>query len=1734
MADSTTRESVLKSNDIAFPRGGNSGLTPLEVKEISNEATRDVLFGNESESSSGAGSKRKAPGSSAQTQKKARRGKKKNENGTIIDEESSDVHVKIENFNFKNMIPGTKVLGQIIKIHKYDMLLALGDNLFGHIPITSISEQLTKQVEAYAEDEQQSSDDEDQIGYDDEDKEITTGTLKTRGAKFPILKNIFSVGQWINAQVVPPKDDSKQQKQIELSIEPSVINKDLDIDDFNPGNLVQAAIVSREDHGLVVDICKSEMTGFIPNKHLKDTKSGDDDDGKFSPGKVILTCIESKPSTRALALKPVEISAKSAQVSTITSVDAIQPGVVVNALVNNVSKNGVVTKVFGLVDGTLNLTHLNEFNHDKLLHKYGVGNNIKARVIAVLLKGGTRKLILSQLSHIMNLSDPTKIHSAAIDAFPIGFKFEEVKIKGIDPNYIYLDLGSFSGQVHLSKVDPSKSVGIDYTVGSSHPARVIGFNSFDNVLVLSLDPQVVDAKYLQAADIPDGAFDKVEVLKVLPNSGGIKVKVYGKFEGFVPPQHMSDIKLSYPEVKFRAGSKVKARVLRKDASKLLVTLKKTLVNLEDDEILNSADKASLGFRTTATVERFVANGAIVGFFGFLKAYLPKNEISETFVDDPKKFLKLGQSVSIKIKSINEEKKLLVTLKQSSEISGTEGNVFDKIIAGKSILETTVVQRTKDSVIVETTTENIKGIIFSGHLSDGNYEQNREIANKLSIGDNLNVLVLEKDLKNKNFIGTCKETLISSSKRDELPSTFSEIQINDKMIYGYIKSVTNMGLFISFGGKLTGLVLAKYVPDSLKDNLSKHFYKYQSIACRVIRIDNENKRFLLSLKDIKPSDDITQSETTVNPVDGNIKFVGEYQPGLVTEGTVKSIKGTQLNIQLADNVQGRIDSTQCFNSWDEIKNKRQPLSQFQKGQKLQVKVIGFHDAKTHKFLPITHRKSNKHTILELSALKDTIASKTRPLDFSDIKEGDKQIVFANNIANGFVFVTLTPSIKGRISFMELSDDVSLFKDLTNNLPIGTAIESTVKEIDNDHNLVVLSSRKNIPKSIEDVKEGQKYPARVLKIKDTFVLLSLSDNVSASSFITDALEDYSDKLESVFKPNDYTTATVISVDKAASKVAVSLRSNSGARDKLVSSSDDLKRGDIVRGFIKHVSNSGIHVSLGRSVQAFVRVADLSDSFIKDWKKHFRLHQMVVGKISKNEGDGKITMTFKESEVNGELKTFKKFDDLKVGEIYEGSIKSVTDFGVFVKLDGTFNVSGLCHHSEIADNSFDDLKKLFGEGDRVKVKILKIDSEKKQLSLGMKASYFTEDIEMEDGEVESSISHGSDEEAESENDNDLADEDDMNEDDNDSESSESDSDSSIDNGNDDDEVIDVEEADESSEEDDEEGTLNQQQGLSTGGFDWTASILDQADNDENESSEDEDDFMEKKKKKRSKVRKYAEDKTGDINTRAPQSTADFERLIIGNPNSSILWMNYMSFQLQLSELDKAREIGERALKTINYTEEEEKLNIWIALLNLENSFGTDESLEEVFKRSCQYMDSLTMHQKLASIFIMSENYEKVDELYKKMFKKFGPDNVQIWVNYASNLLDRKLNDQCHEVLAKALQSLPKRDHIEVVKKFAQLEYEKGEIEQGRSLFEGLVNDAPKRIDIWNVYIDKEIKFSNDKSKVEDLFERVITKKLSKKQAKFFFNKWVEFEDDHDDEKGSLRVKAKAAEYAESLNKV
>lgn len=57
-------------------------------------------------------------------------------------------------------------------------------------------------------------------------------------------------------------------------------------------------------------------------------------------------------------------------------------------------------------------------------------------------------------------------------------------------------------------------------------------------------------------------------------------------------------------------------------------------------------------------------------------------------------------------------------------------------------------------------------------------------------------------------------------------------------------------------------------------------------------------------------------------------------------------------------------------------------------------------------------------------------------------------------------------------------------------------------------------------------------------------------------------------------------------------------------------------------------------------------------------------------------------------------------------------------------------------------------------------------------------------------------------------------------------------------------------------------------------------------------------------------------------PQTSDDFERLLIAQPNSSFLWIHYIAHHLNSADVEAARSIANRALKTIHFREEEVRI--------------------------------------------------------------------------------------------------------------------------------------------------------------------------------------------------------------------
>jgi len=67
------------------------------------------------------------------------------------------------------------------------------------------------------------------------------------------------------------------------------------------------------------------------------------------------------------------------------------------------------------------------------------------------------------------------------------------------------------------------------------------------------------------------------------------------------------------------------------------------------------------------------------------------------------------------------------------------------------------------------------------------------------------------------------------------------------------------------------------------------------------------------------------------------------------------------------------------------------------------------------------------------------------------------------------------------------------------------------------------------------------------------------------------------------------------------------------------------------------------------------------------------------------------------------------------------------------------------------------------------------------------------------------------------------------------------------------------------------------------------------------------------------------------------DFERLLVTNLNQSYAWIQYIAFMLDKLNIEAARRVAERAIKSVSISNEEDKFNLWVAYMNLENNFGT-----------------------------------------------------------------------------------------------------------------------------------------------------------------------------------------------------
>ena len=162
------------------------------------------------------------------------------------------------------------------------------------------------------------------------------------------------------------------------------------------------------------------------------------------------------------------------------------------------------------------------------------------------------------------------------------------------------------------------------------------------------------------------------------------------------------------------------------------------------------------------------------------------------------------------------------------------------------------------------------------------------------------------------------------------------------------------------------------------------------------------------------------------------------------------------------------------------------------------------------------------------------------------------------------------------------------------------------------------------------------------------------------------------------------------------------------------EQLEVGDTITVTVSNFESYGAFVDLGNDIEGLLHISEISWSKnVKNPKDYLNIGDEInVEVIDLDCVKRKLRVSLKSLLP----KPFKKFvENTKTGDIVKGTVATLTEFGAFISIG---EVDGLLHNEEASWEANVKCKNIYKKGDEVEVKVIKIDSEKENISLSIKA--------------------------------------------------------------------------------------------------------------------------------------------------------------------------------------------------------------------------------------------------------------------------------------------------------------------------------------------------------------------------------------------------------------------------------
>ncbi|CAL5418100.1 unnamed protein product [Camellia sinensis] len=1534
-----------------------------------------------------------------------------------------------------NISPGMKLWGVIAEVNEKDIVISLPGGLRG----------LVRASEAF-----------DPIS-DNKVKDVETN----------FLSSIYHVGQLVSCIVLQLGDDKKEKgkRKIWLSLRLALLHKTLTLDVIQEGMVITAYVKSIEDHGYILHFGLPSFAGFMSKNSQAESR-----EIRVNIGQLLQGVVKSVDKTRIVVYLSSDADMVSKCVTKELkgiSIDLLIPGMMVNACVQSTLENGIMLSFLTYFTGTVDIFHLqkafptsnwkDDCNQNKKLWSSFFG------FIMQLVKTGDifdhSKVIrvdrgfglLLEVSDVAD-KDVRKLEKnfkqgSHVRVQILGFRHLEGLAMGV------LKSSAFEGSVFThSDVKPGMVVRAKVTVvdnfgaivqfpsgvkslcplrhmsefeiakprkkfqvGAELQFRVLGCKSKRITVTHKKTLLNQCLELLVHTDATEGLITHGWITKI--ENHGCFVRFYNGVQGFASRSELGLEPGDDPTLLYHVEQVVKCRVTSSVPASRRINLSfvMTPARVTDDDVAKLVGVNAKGYtKGTISAEHLSDHQGI--FSVFKKKGLFKAAFFHCLLTF-KALLHRAcgfDEICLEARMDAESNNLILTAKYSLIKSAKQLPAEVSQICPHSIIHGYVCNLIESGCFVRYI-ERLTGFALRSKATD---DRRTNLSEAFYIGQSVRSYILDVSSETGRVTLSLKQSLCSSMDASFIQEYFLlEEKCLDKILEiadGFwfaelIKTRAIAKLQLSDSKSLglnwvedfsIGSVVEGKVSDVKDFGVVVSFEKYNDVFAfvthyqlggitvetgsivRAVVLDVAKIEHLVDLSLRAAFVDILREETSkvdINKKKRKKESHKELEVHQTVDAMVEIVKDTYLVLSIP-----QYNFAVGYASLTDYSTQKFPPRQYVNGQSCVIATI--------MALPSPATAGRLLLLLKsISEVTETSSSK-RAKKKSGYDVGAVVQAEITEIKTLELKLKFGSGFHGRVHITEANDDNAVenpFKDFRIGQTLTAVIVSKTNKSENNRknyqwelsirpSLVSGSTEMGVKLGNEDFSYsiGQHVTGFVYKLDSEWIWLTMSRHVKAQLYVLDSSCEPTElqEFQKRYTVGKAISGYILSANKEKKLLRFVLRLIYSAPDRTLGCEttkiDDtsnhlngnvayhIHEGDVVGGRISKIlpGVGGMLIKIDPHRYGKVHFIELTDLWVSDPLSGYHEGQFVKCKVL---------------EISHSVKgTFQV--DLSLRTTSDGihSQKSTT-----VSNSELNNTVGLCHISELSDDHVDNIETKYRAGERVTSKVLKVDEDRQRVSLRMKNSYFMSNYDIQAPSKQKY-------------DDAIEEKDHMN--------------------------LDFE-------------CENGQHPLPAE-VEARASILPlEVPLDDIEKSDmvnaacqniehvDDADAVDQKNK--SQAKKKANEEEREIRAAEerllekdiPRSADEFEKVVRISPNSSFVWIKYMAFMLSLADVEKARSIAERALKTINIREESEKLNVWVAYFNLENEYGypPEDAVSKIFGRALQYCDPKKVHLALLGMYERTEQHKLADELLSKMSKKFKAFMQVVWLRRIQWLLNQNQDE-------------------------------------------------------------------------------------------------------------------------------